>query len=159
RVLFNYLNIYLVNWASFRAIVDLRNRLFDHLQNLSLSFFNSASTGELISRISNDTLVVQTIIANTFAGLIKDPINVSILLALVLYQQPRLTLISLLVFPLCVVPIVIYGRKMRRSSRAVQTHIAELTNLMHESFTANRIIKAYNLETTVMAQFKETSRR
>ena len=159
RVVFNYLNVYLVNWAAFRAIVDLRNRLFDHLQNLSLSFFSQASTGELISRISNDTLVVQTIIANSFASIIKDPITVLILLGLLLSQQPRLTLISLLVLPLCVVPIVIYGRKVRRSSKAVQTHTAELTNLMHESFTANRIIKAYNLEATVLAQFRETSRR
>ena len=159
RVLFNYLNVYLVNWAALRAIVDLRARLFDHLQNLSLSFFSRASTGELISRISNDTLVVQSIIANAFASLIKDPISVIVLFGLMLSQQPRLTLISLLVFPLCVMPIVIYGRKVRLSSRAVQTHTAELTNLMHEAFTANRIVKAYNLEATVFAQFQETSRR
>ena len=65
-------------------------------------------------------------------------------------MQPTLTLISVIVFPVCIVPIVIYGRKVRKSARAVQEYNAELTNLMHESFTGNRVIKAYNLEATVI---------
>src|SRR5204863_96531 len=129
RVVFNYLNVYLVNWAAFRAIVDLRNRLFDHLQNLSLSFFSRASTGELISRISNDTLVVQSIVANAFASLIKDPISVIVLFGLMLSQQPRLTLISLLVFPLCVMPIVIYSQIAQ--ARAASQRIFELLEMQN----------------------------
>ena len=73
--------------------------------------------------------------------------------------QPSLTLISVIVFPVCIVPIVIYGRKVRKSSRAVQEYNADLTNLMHESFTGARVIKAYNLEETVSAQFRATTRK
>jgi subfamily B ATP-binding cassette protein MsbA len=65
----------------------------------------------------------------------------------------------MIVFPVCIVPIVIYGRKVRKSARAVQGYNAELTNLMHESFTGNRVIKAYNLEDTVIQQFKAITQK
>jgi subfamily B ATP-binding cassette protein MsbA len=70
--------------------------------------------------------------------------------------DPILTIIAMLVFPLCVVPIIIYSRKGRRASAAIQTEQAALGRVMHESFTGNRIIKAYNLEGVVVRQFKAT---
>ncbi len=159
RGVLSYLNIYLMSWAAIRAVADLRTKLFDHLQNLSLQFFNQAKTGDLISRITNDTMVLYNIIGSSFASIIKDPITVLVLLGILLSQQPKLTFISMLVFPVCVVPIVIYGRKVRRSIQAIQGHSAELTTLMHESFTSSRIIKAYNLEETVLNEFKATSNK
>ena len=62
-----------------------------------------------------------------------------------MWKETRLTLISLVIMPVCMVPIVIYGRKVRRSSRALQTHTAELSTMMVESFSGNRVIRAYNL--------------
>jgi subfamily B ATP-binding cassette protein MsbA len=159
RGLLDYLNIYLTNWAAARAIADIRTKLFDHLQNLSLSFFSRASTGDLIARITNDTQILYGIIGSSFASMIKDPVTVIILVGVQLVMQPKLFLVSMVIMPVCVVPIVIYGKKARKSARAMQGHIAELTGLMHESFTANRIIKAYNLENTVIAQFRETTRK
>jgi ATP-binding cassette, subfamily B, bacterial MsbA len=157
RVLFSYLNVYLTSWASLRAVADLRTRLFDHLQNLSLSFFNKARTGELISRITNDTQILNQTISQSLNSLVKDPITVVSLLFILLSQQPRLTLVSMLAMPFCLVPIIVYGRKVRRSVKAMQTHSADLASLMHESFTGNRIIKAYNLEDTVLGQFRRTT--
>ncbi len=159
RCLFAYLNNYLMNWVAMRSIADLQIKLFGHLQDLSLSFFHTARTGELMSRLNNDCAALHNVIASSFASMIKDPITVISVVSLLLYQQPRLTLISLVVFPLCVVPIVIYGRKARKSVQAAQTHAAELAHLMQESFSANRIIKAYNLEETVLGKFRETSKK
>ena len=159
RVLFAYLNIYLTNWAALRAVADLRTKLFDHLQNLSLGFFSQARTGDLISRITSDTQILHNVIGNWLASIIRDPVTLLCLLAVVLSQQPTLTLISLVVLPVCLVPIIIYGQKVRKSARAMQAHAAELANLMHECFTGNRIIKAYNLEATVLAQFRGTTRK
>jgi subfamily B ATP-binding cassette protein MsbA len=159
RVLFDYLNIYLMNWAAIRAITDLRVRLFDHLLNLSSSFFSHARTGDLISRITSDTQVLYGTIGSSFAYLIKEPLTIIGLLAVLFTQERRLTLISMVVLPVCLVPIIIYGRKVRKSAKAVQTHLSDLTGLMHESFTGNRIIKAYNLEETMVGQFKETAGR
>jgi ATP-binding cassette, subfamily B, bacterial MsbA len=159
RAGFGYFNVYLTNWAAVRAVADLRTRLFDHLQKMPLSFYGQARTGDLISRITNDTLVLHTIIGNSLASIIKDPVTVLALLALLLSEQPRLTLISGLVFPICLFPIITYGRKVRRSAKAIQTHSSEMTTLMHEAFTSNRIIKAYNLEDSVMRLFRETSNK
>jgi len=159
RVTLAYLSIYLTNWAAMHAIADIRTKLFRHLQNLSLGFFSKNSTGDLIARITNDTQVLYGIIGSTFASSVKDPVTIVCLLGSLLLTQPTLTLISIIVFPVCIVPIVIYGRKVRRSARAVQAYNAELTNLMHESFTGTRVIKAYNLEETVSDQFRATTRK
>ena len=98
-------------------------------------------------------------IGNWLASIIKDPVTLLFLLTIVVSKQPTLSLLSLVVLPACLLPIIIYGRKVRKSARAVQTHAAELANLMHESFTGNRIIKAYSLEDMVLAQFRETTRK
>jgi subfamily B ATP-binding cassette protein MsbA len=161
RNFFGYLNIYLMNWAAVRAIADLRTQLFDHLQNLSQDFFSKARTGDLIARITSDTQVLYGIISGSLSSMFKDPVTVLVLLGVMLAQEKQrtLALVSLVVLPVCLVPITIYGRKARKSARLMQGHVSELTSLMHESFTGNRIIKAYNLEGTVLKQFQETTRK
>jgi subfamily B ATP-binding cassette protein MsbA len=159
RNTFQYLSIYLTNWSAMRAIADIRTKLFSHLQNLSLGFFNRASTGDLIARITNDTQVLYSIVGSSFSSAVKDPITIVCLLGYQLATNTTLTLISIVVFPVCIVPIIIFGRKVRKSARAVQKYNAELTNLMHESFTGNRVIKAYNLEETVSAEFRATTQK
>jgi ATP-binding cassette, subfamily B, bacterial MsbA len=158
RSLFAYLSMYLSNWAALRAVADLRTKLFDHLQNLSLGFFSQARTGDLISRITNDTQILHNVIGGWLNSVIKDPVTLACLLGLLLSQQLKLTLISIVVLPVCLIPIIVYGRKVRKSARAMQTHAADLANLMHECFTGNRIIKAYNLEDKVLGQFRQTTR-
>ncbi len=159
RVVLGYLSVYLTNWVAANAVADIRTKLFGHLQNLSLSFFSSTSTGEMTSRVTSDTGMLNTIIGNSFASIFKDPITILVLLGIQLALSPKLILVSLVVMPVCAVPMIIFGRKVRRSAREVQNRNSELAKLMHESFTGNRIIKAYNLEDTVIGQFKVTTRK
>jgi len=159
RGLFTYLNIYFLQWAAIRAVTDLRVRLFDHLMNLSASFFSRMNSGELMSRVMSDTGALQAIISNATATLVKDPATLVGLVIYLLWKEPKLTAISLVVMPLCVVPIVIYGRKVRRSARSQQSETAGLSGVMAEAFTGNRIIKAYNLENIVVEQFRAASRK
>lgn len=159
RGLFSYLNVYFLQWAAIRAITDLRVRLFTHLMGLPATFFSGTSSSELMSRVMNDTSTVQLVISNMTAVIVKDPVTLAGLLGYLLYQQPKLTLLALVVLPVCLAPIIIYSRKVRRSSRAMQTHMAELSDVMGEAFTGNRIIKAYNLEPTVIDQFRDTARK
>jgi subfamily B ATP-binding cassette protein MsbA len=154
-----YLSTYMANWSAMHAIADIRTRLFGHLQNLSSGFFSRASTGDLIARTTNDTQILYGIVGSSFASAVKDPVTIICLIGYQLATNTELTLISIAVFPMCFVPIIAYGRKVRRSARAVQQYNAELTNLMHESFTGNRVIKAYNLESTVIGQFELTTRK
>jgi subfamily B ATP-binding cassette protein MsbA len=159
RCVFGYLNVYLMNWAAMRAVADLRTKLFGHLQNLSLDFFSQSRTGELMSRITNDTQILYGIIGGSLASMIKDPVTVLVLVCFMVSQEPTLTLVALVVLPVCLVPINIYNRKVRKSARLIQAHMSELSSLMHESFTGIRIIKAYDLEKTVLRQFEDTTRK
>ncbi|HXD00610.1 MAG TPA: ABC transporter ATP-binding protein [Verrucomicrobiae bacterium] len=161
RGLFTYLNVYLLQWVAIRTVTDLRTRLFDHLMGLSAGFFTGTNTGELISRIMNDANTLMGIISNATAVIVKDPVTLISTIAVLLWDpdQRRLTLISMIVLPLCIIPIAIFGRKVRRSAGNMQTHFAELTSVMSESFTGSRVIKAYGLEPTVVEQFRSTSQK
>src|SRR6202012_1580392 len=102
---------------------------------------------------------VRSIIGSSLASLISDPLTIIFTVTLLLCLQPTLTLMSVVVLPLCIIPISIYARKVRKSARAMQTHAAELSKLMHESFTGNRIIKAYNLEDKMLSDFQQITQR
>jgi len=157
RGLLGYLNSYFLQWVSIRAITDLRVRLFSHLMNLSSGFFAQTNTGELMARTMSDTGTLQNIISKATETVVKDPATLIGLVALLLWKEPKLTCLSLVVMPLCIIPIIIYGRKARRSARKMQTQFAELSSVMAEAFSGNRIIKAYNLEHTVIEQFRAAS--
>ena len=159
RGLLGYLNTYFLQWVAVRATTDLRVRLFGHLMNLSSGFFVHTNTGELMSRTMNDTNTLQSIISNATATIVKDPATLIGLIAYLLWKEPKLTGISLVVMPLCVIPVAIYGRKARRSARRMQSAFAGLSSVMSEAFSGNRIIKAYNLERIVADQFRTASAR
>ena len=154
-----YASVYLTNWVSLHAVGDIRVKLFTHVQNLSLGFFNRASTGELMARITGDTALLNTVFSTALVSMVQNPILVICALGWQFIVQPKLTLLAMIVFPLCIVPVVIYGRKLRKSARAAQMHNAELTKHMQEAFTANRVIKAYNLESTVAEEFRNTNKK
>ncbi len=154
-----YLNTYFLLWAGTRAVADLRTKLFSHLLNLSAGFYADNATGKLVSRVINDTQALQTIVTNVTSVIVRDPIALISVLGFLFIQQPKLTTISLVVLPLCIIPIAIYSRKIRRSSREAQAQAAELAQTMTESFTGHRVIKAYNLEKIVVEKFRDTTRR
>ncbi len=155
--LFGYLNIYLMNWVSIRAITDLRVRFFEHLLTLSTSFFSRTSTGELMTRFDAVYAMFPTI-SNSLVVIIREPITVISLVVFLLVQQQKMTLITLVILPLTLLPFVIYRRKVRKSSVAIYQQQASLGKLLHEAFTGFRIVKAYNLEDRLTADFRKSSR-
>ena len=157
RGLGTYFSFYLMSWVGAATIHDIRVRVFGHLQRLSLDFFGRARTGDLISRLLNDTQAVFALASTGFSTLAKDPPSVVILVGILLFTQPRLTGVALITMGLVVVPIIIYGRKVRKAWKAAQTHTAELGDVMQETFTGNRVVKAYNMEDAVTERFSATS--
>jgi subfamily B ATP-binding cassette protein MsbA len=154
-----YLNVYFLQWVGTRAVADLRTKLFGHLLEMSAGFYTENATGKLVSRVMNDTQALQTILTNVTSVIVRDPIALISTLVFLFVQQPKLTLIALIVLPVCVIPIAVYSRKIRRSSREAQTQSAELVQTMTEGFTGHRVIKAYNLEKMMAEKFRETTRR
>jgi subfamily B ATP-binding cassette protein MsbA len=112
-----------------------------------------------MSRINSDTMALQNTITGTLAVIVKDPVTVLATVGYLFYLDYRLTLITLLAFPVCLISIIIFSRKVRKSAVVVQDSYSELATVMHESFTGNRIIKAYNLEEKAVQQFREVSQR
>ena len=161
RGLFAYLNVYFLQWTAIRSITDLRERLFSHLLHLSAGFFSKNRSGELISRIMSDTSALQNVLSGATSVIIRDPVTLVSVLALLLYRPEtrQLTLLSLIVLPFCLIPLTVYNRKVRRSSREIQAQYAGLMQLMTEAFTGHRIVKAYNLETVVASEFRSTAHK
>jgi subfamily B ATP-binding cassette protein MsbA len=154
RGLVNYLSSYLMNWVGIRAICDLRARLFEHLLDQPLSFLSRNSTGELMSRIGGDVGLLQIMIGVSMITLISAPINLTALAFALFVLNAKFTLIAIVAFPLCVIPVAIYNRKVRKSAAAIQTEAASLNRVMHDSFTGVRIIKGYNLEKIAAERFR-----
>ncbi len=158
RGLGTYFNIYCMHWLGAFVVHDLRVRLFAQLQRLSMDYFSKARTGDLLSRMTTDTQAIHLAVSTGFATLGRDPAVVVCLVAYLVLMQPRLTFVSLVIFPLIVVPVVQFGRKVRRSWKTAQAQTAELTSLMQENFVSARVVKAYNAEARVTERFAATSR-
>ncbi len=157
RGLFGYLNVYYLQWVASRSIADLRVRLFRHLMDLSAGFYNQTSTGQLIARVINDTSSMQAILNNATTVIVRDPVTLVSMVSYLLWTQPKLTLITVVVMPACLVPIIIFSKKIRRSAKEAQARSADLTQTMTEAFTGYRIVKAYNLEDIVASDFRNTT--
>ncbi len=156
RNLLGYLNTYCLSWVGIRAANDLRVRLFKHLMEMPLEFYNSTSTGDLMTRVESAISISHTI-QNAFSVIIREPITILVLIGVLIGMQPMLSLITLLVFPICLIPLVIFGRKHRRSDHGGYAQHSTLSKVMHESFTGVRVIKGYNLESRVVGEFRRAT--
>jgi subfamily B ATP-binding cassette protein MsbA len=156
RSVLAYLNIYFLSWVGIRAANDLRVRLFQHLMKLPLQFFSRASTGDLMTRIEG-ALAINLTVKDSFTVIIREPITILVLIGYLVSMQPLLSIYTLLVFPVCLVPIVVFGRKFRKSNKNIHSTFARMSNVMHESFTGIRVIKSYNLEPTVVREFRQAT--
>ena len=155
----DFLGTYLMNWVGLRAVMDLRERLFDHLQALSLDFYSGTQTGELISRVTNDVGTIQQAISNVIEDTVKQPVTLVCVLGWLFYHDWRLTLATLVLFPICLVPIMVYGRKTRVASRKTQEHQATLVSVLHEAIVGFRVVKAFGMEARESQDFQELTRR
>jgi len=155
----DFLGTYLMNWVGLRAVMDLRERLFDHLQALSLDFYSGTQTGELISRVTNDVGTIQQAISNVIEDTVKQPVTLVCVLGWLFYHDWRLTLATLVLFPICLVPIMVYGRKTRVASRKTQEHQATLVSVLHEAIAGFRVVKAFGMEARESQDFQELTRR
>ncbi len=158
RALFIYVNAYVMRWVGARIVRDLRNEAFDSLQRQSLRFFGKSDIGGLISRCSNDITGLETVISSTIGNLTRAPIDVLAALLFVIVKAKRhemvdLVTLMIIVFPLCIVPIVVLGHIIRRHMRRALGKVADLISRMHENFTCVRVVKAFDMETQETERF------
>jgi subfamily B ATP-binding cassette protein MsbA len=157
--IFNYGQAYLMNFVGLRIVADLREKLYNHLQNLSLSFFTKTPTGILISRITNDVNLIQGSVSNAVTGLIKDIFTIFGLIVVVFLRDWKLAIIALIIFPIAIFPIKAFGKRLRKYSWKSLQRIGSITTFLHETISGNRIVKAFNMEEYEKRRFAEENER
>ncbi len=141
-----YLYTYLLEQVGQSVIRDFRLEIFNHIHKQSLSFFNKMPTGTLMSRIISDVTLLQQAVSNALVGSVRDFFQVIILLGVVFFMNWRLAMVSFVILPIAAYPIVKFGRLFRKLSTRTQEEVANVSNLLHETITGHRIVKAFSKE-------------
>ncbi len=157
--IFDYGQAFLMSYVGQRIIADLREKIYNHIQSLSLSFFTRNPTGVLMSRILNDVNMIQGAVTDAVTGLLKDCFTLIGLVAVIFYRDWKLAIVALVVFPVAVYPIVKFGRKLRSYSTRSQSAMANITTILLETITGTRIVKAFNMEDHECKRFAKENRR
>ncbi len=134
---------YLSSWVSQRVVADFRTHLFAHLQKLSLSFFTTRRTGELMSRLMNDVTVIQSLLTETPIDSAKQLVTFVGGVAFLLAMNWRLCLLILLVLPLLVLVARLFGRRLKALSTTIQDQAASISTLVEEVLSGIRVVKSF----------------
>jgi subfamily B ATP-binding cassette protein MsbA len=144
---------YLSASVGIAVVEDLRNKIHLRLLELSPKFFEDRESGDLMSRVTNDTLQVRVAITDALTSIVRDSIRVVALLCTAFYLDSSLALIAAVVFPLGVVPVIKFGKKIRKLSRTGQNQFGGLSSLLHESLIGNKVVRSFQLESQMQARF------
>jgi len=151
---FLYLKKVLLSFVQLRLITELRNKLYAHIQSMSLGFFHQRKTGEISSIIINDVHNMQVAFSTSFQKILVEPFNIVTFIALMAIISWKLTLISILVLPLAGITIVMIGRSIRRKSRRTTEQIAGIMNILNETLSSVRVVKSFSMEEKESQRFE-----
>ncbi|MBS1993302.1 MAG: ATP-binding cassette domain-containing protein [Cyanobacteria bacterium SZAS LIN-2] len=154
---FRFFEAYNIRYVGAAAIRDLRNELFCHLQKQPLLYYQGQSSGVLIGRLINDVAIIEVAISQAFQSLISRTITLISLVTVLLLQSWMLTIIAVSILSLIVVPVSIFGKKIRRSSRGGQEAIGDLVSVLSESIQGAKIVQSFNLESYQISRFQGTN--
>src|SRR3990167_3112568 len=129
-----------------KIIGDIQKRLFNHFIVADLAYFHARSSGELVSRFTNDVNLMRNAVTTTLTGIVKDTLSIFFLIGLMFYQDWLLASLAFFVFPIAIFPIVKIGKKMRKVSLNTQEKMGAFTILLHQVFQGMRIVKSYAME-------------
>jgi len=141
-----YMRFYHVSWLGERVTADLRRAVFDHLLDLPPSFFEATRTGEVISRLINDTTMLETVIGSSASMAIRNVLLMIGGIVMLTLTSPKLTLLVLAGVPLVVVPIILFGRRVRKLARATQDRVGDVGAFLDESLHEIRTVQGYGHE-------------
>lgn len=163
RSVSGFLNVYLIHYCGGKVLEALRVRVFTKLQTLPLAFYQKNKSGDLLARVINDTGQLQAVVTNVANDLIKQPLTfvgaVGAVIYLAMKQQELLfVLLTLLLVPLCIVPIRIIGKKLLHRAHRFLAQTADLTTILNENLTATKEIRAFSLEKREIRKFEHAAR-
>ena len=159
RGVFYYGQSYLVSYVGQRVIIDVRSVLFRKFQRMPLSYYDKQQTGTVMSYITNDVAVMQSAIVDKLIELVTEGSILIGSLAMMIYLDWKLSLLTLMTIPLVGFAMKIFGRKLKRSSTVIQERVAEITSLLQESISAIRVVKSFVRESYEIKRFEEQNWR
>ena len=146
RSLCSFANGYYMNWVSMRVVSDIRVQLFTKIVNSSMDFFNRMRSGLLISHITNDTRGMQAALSTVSSDIFKQPITIIGGVGVLLYMDWKFTVVSLVLFPICLLPLRVYGKRARKAVQGEQEEMGQMVVTMQETFLGIRVIKSFTRE-------------
>ena len=155
----DYLGNYLISYAGFSSVTDLRNSLFEKVLRQGAQFFEAHSTGQLMSSIMNDVDKVQVATSQIMADFLRQFFTAIALLFVLFSNDWKLATISLTVLPAVMLPTTRIGRRIRRISRRTQDRQAELTQILQETLSGHMVVKAFGAEAFEFRRFRESAKR
>ena len=141
-----YARFYLISWVGERVVADIRKKVFDHVIMLDPGFFEITRTGEVLSRLTTDTTLLQVVVGSTVSVALRNILLLFGGLILLTVTSPKLTGFVMLFVPLIVAPIIILGRIVRRRSRTAQDRVADISAYANESLDAVNTVQAFTHE-------------
>ncbi len=155
----DYFGNYLVNYAGFSAVTNLRNTVFDKVLKQGAEFFESHSTGRLMSSIMNDIEKVQLATSHILADFLRQLFMAVFLTAVVLGKDPKLAVLSVIGLPLIILPVTYIGRRIRGTTRRTQDKQGELNQILQETLSGHMVVKAFGAEGYESGRFRDAARK
>ena len=156
--IFLYIKNYLLRIVELSLVRDIRNKLYAHIQSLSLGYFNRQKTGNLTSIVINDVEHLQIALGATFQKLFVEPINIITFVSLLFIISWKLALIALIIIPLAGIAVIGIGKSIRRKSRRTQKKVADIMQILSETLSSIRIVKAFANENNEIIKFSKESK-
>ena len=156
--IFLYIKNILLRIVELKLVKDIRDKLYKHIQTLSLGYFHKKQTGSITSIVMNDVEQLQVALAVVFQRLFVEPINILTFVTLLFIISWKLALIAIVIIPLAGIAIISIGRSIRRKSRRTQAKIAEIMQILTETLTSIRIVKAFVNEKEEVKKFTGESK-
>src|SRR5437773_4378593 len=157
RSLCSYGSTYCMQWVSNKVVTDIRSQLFNKMVRNSMDFFNKARSGFLMSLITNNTRVMQMALTTIGSDVFKQPITIVGAISVLLVMDWKFTLVTLFLFPMCLLPLRIYGRRARKAVQDEQVGMAQMVVTMQETFAGIRVIKSFAREGYQEKEFKRSN--
>lgn len=155
----DYAGTYLVNYAGFGLVTDLRNKLYDRILQRSIAFFSRHSTGTLVSTVVNDIEKVQATLSIALAEFLQQFFTLIFMVGVVIVLGHKLSLVLLVFIPFVIVSAGKIGRRVRTTTRKGQDKLADIQHILHETVTGNRIVKAFTMEVWESVRFRNAAKK
>lgn len=159
RGICDYFGNYLVSWVGLNTVTDIRQTVFEKLLGHDAEFFQSRSTGRIMSSVMSDIDKIQVATSTMLADWLRQSFSVIALLIVVMQRDWKLALVSLTVLPIAIVPTVRLGRRIRSTTRQAQDHAAELNEILQETISGQQVVKAFGSEQYEASRFRKAALR